>query len=149
LNFLGSRAVLSDRCTPLRVQFEVLDFGFEVGFCPILDRYTDDSPQRDGYFVILIFMSDEQSYRKKMESQLNDLGAQIHDLLNKVGSEVDKEVEALRPKLKAAQEKLDELKHTSSEAWGDLKPGLEKAWAELQKSFGQAAARFKTPRNKD
>ena len=84
-----------------------------------------------------------------MESQLNDLGAQIHDLLNKVGNEVDKEVEALRPKLRAAQEKLDELKHTSAEAWGDLKPGLEKAWAELQKSFGQAAARFRTPRNKE
>lgn len=81
-----------------------------------------------------------------METQLNDLGAQIHDLLNKVGNEVDKEVEALRPKLKVAQEKLDELKHTSTEAWGDLKPGLEKAWSELQKSFGQAAARFKTPR---
>jgi chromosome segregation ATPase len=94
-------------------------------------------------------MPDEQSYRKKMESQLNDLGAQIHDLLNKVGTEVDKEVEALRPKLRAAQDKLDELKHTSVEAWGDLKPGLEKAWAELQKSFSQAAARFRTPRNKE
>jgi ElaB/YqjD/DUF883 family membrane-anchored ribosome-binding protein len=94
-------------------------------------------------------MADEQNYRKKMESQLNDLGAQIHDLLNKVGAGVDKEVEALRPKLKAAQEKLDQLKHTGVEAWGDLKPGLEKAWAELQKSFGQAASRFKTPRSKE
>ena len=56
-------------------------------------------------------MADEQSYKKKMESQLNELGAQIQELLHKVGSEVDKEVEALRPKLKAAQEKLDELKH--------------------------------------
>src|SRR2546430_6846294 len=94
-------------------------------------------------------MADEQSYRKEMETQLNELGAQIQDLLNKVGTEVDKEVEALRPKLKAAQEKLDELKQTSTEAWGDLRPGLEKAWSELQKSVGQAAARFKTPRSKN
>ena len=94
-------------------------------------------------------MADEQSYRKKMETQLNELGAQIQDLLNKVGTGVDKEVASLRPKLKAAQEKLDELKQTSTEAWGDLKPGLEKAWSELQKSVGQAAARFKTPRSKN
>jgi len=100
------------------------------------------------FFLSEIVMAEEQSYRKKMETQLNELGAQIQDLLNKVGAGVDKEVEALRPKLKAAAEKLDELKQTSTEAWGDLKPGLEKAWSELQKSVGEAAARFKTPRSK-
>jgi ElaB/YqjD/DUF883 family membrane-anchored ribosome-binding protein len=84
-----------------------------------------------------------------METQLNELSAQIQDLLNKVGTEVDKEVETLRPKLKAAQEKLDELRQTSAEAWGDLKPGFEKAWSELQKSAGQAAARFRAPRSKN
>ena len=60
-----------------------------------------------------------------METQLNELGAGIQDLLNKLGTEVDKEVENLRPKLKVAQEKLDELQQTSTEAWGDLKPGLD------------------------
>ena len=83
-----------------------------------------------------------------METQLNELGTRINQLLEKVGTGVDRELDALRPKLKAMGEKLDELKHTSSEAWGDLKPGLEKAWAELQKSFNQAAARFKNPRTK-
>jgi hypothetical protein len=84
-----------------------------------------------------------------MEAQLSELGAQMRDLLDKVGTAADKELEALRPKLKAVGEKLDELKHTSTEAWGDLKPGLEKAWSELQKSFNQAATRFKTPRSKE
>ena len=92
---------------------------------------------------------DNQSYRKKMETQLNELGTRINQLLEKVGTGVDRELDALRPKLKAMGEKLDELKHTSTEAWGDLKPGLEKAWAELQKSFNQAASRFKTPRTKE
>src|SRR5437879_12257817 len=96
-----------------------------------------------------MFMSEEQSYRKKMETQLNELGKQINELVDKVGTGVDKELEALRPKLKAVGEKLDELKQTSTEAWGDLRPGLEKAWSELQKSVGQAAARFKTPRSKN
>ncbi|HEY2981644.1 MAG TPA: hypothetical protein VGJ22_10715 [Anaerolineales bacterium] len=94
-------------------------------------------------------MADEQSYRKKMEAQLNELGAQISELLGKLGTGVDKELEALRPKLKAAREKLEELKQTSADAWGDLKPGLEKAWVELQKSFNEAAARFKARRPKE
>ena len=92
---------------------------------------------------------DNQSYRKKMEIQLNELGTRINQLLDKVGTGVDRELDALRPKLKAVGEKIDELKHTSTEAWRDLKPGLEKAWAELQKSFNQAASRFKTPRTKE
>jgi hypothetical protein len=29
------QAFLIDACTPLHVQFEVSDFGFEMGFCPI------------------------------------------------------------------------------------------------------------------
>jgi len=106
------------------------------------------SARNQANFVMLAHMGDEQSYRKKMETQLNEIGSQISELLDKVGTAADKELEALRPKLKAAGEKLDELKHTSTEAWGDLKPGLEKAWAELQKSLNQAAARFKTPRSK-
>ena len=91
-------------------------------------------------------MAGDQSYRKKMEAQLDELRTRFNELLAKVGTGVDQEIEALRPKLKAMGEKLDELKHTSTEAWGDLKPGLERAWAELQESFNKAAARFKKSR---
>ena len=89
-------------------------------------------------------MADEKFNRKTIESQLNELGAQIRELLSKLETAAGKEAEALRPKLKAAQEKLHELKQTSAEAWEDLKPGLGKAWEELHKSLNQAAARFKT-----
>ena len=91
-------------------------------------------------------MAGDHSYRKKMEAQLDELRTRFNELLAKVGTGVDKEIEALRPKLKAMGEKLDELKHTSAEAWGDLKPGLERAWAELQESFNKAAARFRKSR---
>ena len=79
-----------------------------------------------------------------MEAQLNELGKHIDELLAKLETAVGKEAEALRPRLKAAMEKLDQLKHTSGEAWEDLKPGLVKAWDELHKSLNQAASRFKT-----
>ncbi|HLH31136.1 MAG TPA: hypothetical protein VKY31_08030 [Terriglobia bacterium] len=89
-------------------------------------------------------MADEKWNRKNLEEQINELGAQIHDILRRLETAAEKEAENLRPKLKAAQERLEELRKTSAEAWGDLKPGLEKAWDELQKSFNQAALRFKS-----
>ena len=89
-------------------------------------------------------MADDKFRVKKIEDQLNELGAQIRELLTKLETAVGKEAEALRPKLKAAQEKLNELKETSAVAWGDLKPGLGKAWDELHKSVNQAASRFKS-----
>jgi uncharacterized protein involved in exopolysaccharide biosynthesis len=81
---------------------------------------------------------------KSIEEQLNELRAQIAELLRKLDTAVGKEAEALKPRLRAAQERFNELRKTSAEAWkADVKPGLGKAWDELQKSLNQAAARFK------
>ena len=88
-------------------------------------------------------MTDPKFDRKTLEAQLDELRKQIGDLVNKMETAVGKEAEALRPKLLAAQERLQELKQTSAEAWQDLKPGLERAWDELHKSLNQAASRFK------
>jgi len=89
-------------------------------------------------------MTEKRFDQKPIDEQIDELKAQIRELLRKLDTAVDKEAEILRPKLKAAQEKLLELKQAGAEAWGDLKPGLEKAWDELQKSLNQAATRFQT-----
>jgi ElaB/YqjD/DUF883 family membrane-anchored ribosome-binding protein len=89
-------------------------------------------------------MSDDKGNRKNLDAQLADLLAQINDLVRRLETAAEKEAEALRPKLKAAQERLMELRQTSAEAWEDVKPGIERAWDELQKSFNQAATRFKS-----
>ena len=89
-------------------------------------------------------MSDEKFTRKSIEDQIHELRVQITDLLRKLDTAVGKEAEALKPKLKAAQERFNELTKTSAEAWkADVKPGLGKAWDELQKALNQAATRFK------
>ena len=89
-------------------------------------------------------MSDEKSNRKSIEAQIHELRGQIAELLKKLDTAVGKEAEALKPKLKAAQERFNELRKTSAEAWkADVKPGLGKAWDELQKSLKEAASRFK------
>jgi hypothetical protein len=90
-------------------------------------------------------MTDKKFDWSRVETQIQELQAEIRDVLKRMESAVGKEAETLKPRLKAAQEKLQELRETTAEAWGDLKPGLQKAWAELQASFGQAASRFKTP----
>jgi hypothetical protein len=90
-------------------------------------------------------MSKERFDWAKVEAQINELRAHIAELLKKLETAVGKEAEALGPKLKAAQDRLNELKATSAEAWGDLKPGLQRAWEELHKSLNQAASRFKAP----
>ena len=88
----------------------------------------------------------EKFDRKTLEAQLQELRDQIADIVKRLETAVGKEAEALRPRLKALQERLHELKQTSGEAWGDLKPGLQKAWDELHKSLSQAASRFKAPK---
>ena len=81
-------------------------------------------------------MTDRGSDWTKVEAQFNELRARISELLGKLETAVGKEAEALRPQLKAAQVKLQELKETSAEAW-----------EELHKSLNQAASRFKMPTN--
>src|SRR4029079_9878699 len=73
-------------------------------------------------------MSDSKFDRKKLEAQLQQLSAQIAELVTKLETAVGREAEALRPKLKVAQEQLRDLKERSGEAWGDLKPGMKRAW---------------------
>src|SRR5207245_11688207 len=60
-------------------------------------------------FCYAVTMADEnQSYRKKMETQLNEFGTQINQLLDKVGTGGDRELAALRQNLTAVVEKPTE-----------------------------------------
>ena len=86
----------------------------------------------------------DRAMEKKLEKVPKEQREQIREIVDKVETAVGKEAEALRPKLKAAEDKLRELKQAGTEAWGDLKPGLGKAWDELSKSLNQAATRFKS-----
>ena len=125
-----------------------------VGFVPavgvdvhrnrLLPSRNDFEAGNGASFVMLASMADDKFHWTKVEAELNELRAHIRELLRKLETAVGKEAEALRPKLKAAQDKLLELKETSAEAWDDLKPGLRRAWEELYKSLNQAASRFKT-----
>ncbi len=95
-------------------------------------------------------MSMKEAYQKELQAQLDEWGTEIDKLKviadkAKTGlqGEYYKEIEELRSKKQAAQQKLHELKGASGEAWEDLKLGIESAWGTLGYALKLAASRFK------
>ena len=90
-----------------------------------------------------------QEYQDKMEAQLKELTAKLEELKGKaaqattdVGAEMTKQMEALKPKLEAAQQKLKELQAASGPAWDRLKEASEKAMADLKKTWESVKSKF-------
>ncbi len=95
-------------------------------------------------------MSVKEEYQKKLQVQLDEWGTEIDKLKVVAGKaktglqgEYYKEIEDLRSKQQAEQQKLHELKGESEEAWGDLKTGIEGARGALGDALNLAASRFK------
>jgi poly(hydroxyalkanoate) granule-associated protein len=91
----------------------------------------------------------KEAYQKKLEAQLKEWDAKLDQLTEKAKkmkadtrSKLEDELEGLKAKRAAAQEKLDELRKHGEEAWEDLKGGTEKAWGEISEAFGKVVAHF-------
>jgi len=95
-------------------------------------------------------MSMKEAYEQKLQSQLDEWGAEIDKLKAKADSaeadaqlEYYKQIEELRSTQEAASEKLSELKDAGDDAWEDLKAGMDSAWDSLGSAIKSAAARFR------
>ena len=87
--------------------------------------------------------------QEKMEAQLKEWGARLEAWKNQAAkagteaqAEMNKQLEQLRPKLEAAQQKLKELKAASGEAAEKVKEGSGKAMAELKKTWEAVKSKF-------
>jgi hypothetical protein len=87
-------------------------------------------------------METRQAQIGKMEKQLQQWGAKLDDLNEKITAAGDKAkaderqlVLELRAKQQRAQQKLDELKAASGDKWDTFKSGLESAYNELESTF--------------
>ncbi len=85
---------------------------------------------------------DLKQYQEKMETQLQELRTKLDTLKVKANlasadarDELNRQFEALKPKLEAAQQKLADLKEASGPAWESLKGGFEKALTDLKKGW--------------
>ena len=92
---------------------------------------------------------DLKEYQEKMEAQLKDLTAKLEELKGKAAkagadakAEMNKQLEALKPKLDAAQQKMKELRAAGGETWEKVKEGSEKAMADLKKTWESIKSKF-------
>ena len=87
--------------------------------------------------------------QEKMEAQLKEWGARLEAWKNQAAkasaeaqAEMNKQLDQLRPKPEAAQQKLKELKAASGEAAEKVKEGSGKAMAELKKTWEAVKSKF-------
>jgi hypothetical protein len=87
--------------------------------------------------------------QEKMEAQLREWGARLEAWKNQAAqagaeaqADMNKQLDQLRPKLEAAQQKLKELKAAGGEAAEKVKEGSERAMAELKKTWEAVKSKF-------
>ena len=95
-------------------------------------------------------MSMKDAYIQKIEAQLEEWKSEIDKIKAKADKadaeaklEYYEQIEELRTKQQAAQEKFTQLKDAGEDAWEDLKAGVELAGVSLAEAIKSASSRFK------
>ena len=95
-------------------------------------------------------MSLKDAYLQKIEAQLAEWKSEIDKMKAKADKadaeaklEYYEQIEELRTKQQAAQEKFTQLKDAGEDAWEDLKAGVELAGVSLAEAIKSASSRFK------
>lgn len=137
---------------------EVCDFIASQGIRKVISigdaPTTGDKGETIGLIRVLAYeeplAGSRERYQEKVESTLNEWGAEIENLRKKadlLGAEARgkyrEQIEDLRTRQETARKKLEELKRTGGEAWDDLRSGADAALDELKKGVEGAIARLK------
>lgn len=92
----------------------------------------------------------KDAYVQKMKAKLDEWNAEIDKLKAKADQagaeariEYYNEIEDLKDKQKAAEQKLDGLRRAGDGAWQDLRRGIENAWEDMRTALQSATSRFK------
>ena len=80
---------------------------------------------------------------KKWDDDIDKLEAKAQKAKADVRADYHKQIQDLRDKEKAAQGRLQEVKHAGEEAWEDLKSGAEEAYDSIKNAFQSAMSKFK------
>lgn len=95
-------------------------------------------------------MSKKEAYQKKMQAELDEMGADIDKIkakAEKAGADAQleyyKQIDELRSMQALASTKLAKLKDASDDAWDDLKAGIDSAWIGISNALKSASSRFK------
>lgn len=93
---------------------------------------------------------DRKAFIDKLAAQLKQWDAEIEKLEAKAEkaqadakADYHQQIEELRDKKQAAQDKLEEVKQAGEEAWEELKSGAEEAFDTMKNAFQTAMSKFK------
>ncbi len=75
--------------------------------------------------------SQMEDWRKK----LDELQTQVQEATATTRMQLNHEIQALRQKQEAAQEKLKQLQDSGEEAWEEVQTGVENAWDDLTHAY--------------
>lgn len=95
-------------------------------------------------------MEDKKAYQQTMETRLGQIGAKIDELqarTQQAGADtranLQEQIEALKTKRDAVNQRLEEFNAAGGSAWESLKGGLQSAWEDLSSAVEEAAAKFR------
>ena len=91
----------------------------------------------------------KEDYLDKIETQIREWAAKINELKAKaeqgsadLKSKMTQEIEDLRARKEAAQQKLAEMRAAGAEKWESLKTGTEKAVEEWKKKWESLKSKY-------
>lgn len=100
--------------------------------------------------------NNKESYRRKMQEQVNEWIAELDRLRKKAetaGAEkiknLPEQIKVLEGKIEEGRAKIKELAEMNEDSWESLKDGFETAWKALSAGVKDAAIKFKWEKEKD
>lgn len=94
-------------------------------------------------------MSTKQNYINKLQAQLDEWAAEVDKLKAKAEGvtadlqiEYNKQLEELKNKQQAANEKLADLKKASEDTWTELKEDIDSKWNSLETTLKSVTSKF-------
>jgi hypothetical protein len=93
---------------------------------------------------------DKEAFRLKAEAKLREWDQKLAELqtrAEKAGGEtkanLEREIEAQKPKLEAARRELKEIDSMAGEKWAEFQARSSKAWDDISEGFERGFSRFK------
>ena len=90
-----------------------------------------------------VFIDKLTAKLKQWDDDIDKLEAKAQTAKADVRAEYNEHIQDLRDKKKAAQERLEEVKHAGEGAWEDLKSGSVEAYDSIKNAFQSALSKFK------
>jgi uncharacterized coiled-coil DUF342 family protein len=91
----------------------------------------------------------KEAYQEKLEAQIKEWSAKVTELKAKADQagadakiQMYQQIDQLRARKDAAQQKLTEIKAASADSWEALKTGSEKALGDLKKTWESMKSKF-------